>query len=187
MAQVPQNAGTGDYVKAPETYQREMPVGEQLLQLKNTAAAKVNQFADQANLRYGQAQNDPANPASDERLARDLDTTAQHAATSVDTAKGQVSYAVNAIAGAVGSMKGSFSATKNQGTATPTSPNVTQNPAPAPAQSVSASLGQTAATVTDAVKNLFSPRTTTTPGTQPGLNNITTTDVPQDVPRSAPQ
>jgi hypothetical protein len=39
-----------------------MPVGEQLLQLKNAAAAKANQFADQANLRYGQAQNDPANP-----------------------------------------------------------------------------------------------------------------------------
>ncbi|KAG0554103.1 hypothetical protein KC19_12G062900 [Ceratodon purpureus] len=186
MAQVPQNAGTGDYVKAPEQYQREMPIGEQLVQLKDTVKGNINQFADQANIHYDQASNDPANPASDDRLARDLDTTAQHAATSVETAKGQVARAVDAAAQTAQSMKGAFVATKNQGTATPTSPNLPQQPPAAPAaQSVSESLGQTAATVTDAVKNFFTPRQTT-PGTQPGMDNITT-NMPQDVPRSAPQ
>jgi len=182
MAQVPVNAGTGDYVKAPETYQREMPVSEQLVQLKDAAKGKINQFADQSNLRYGQPQNDPANPASDERLQRDVDTTAQDAANSVETAKSQVGRAVDAVSRTAQSMKGAFVATKNEGTATPTSPNLPEKPAPA--QSVSESLGQTAATVTDAVKNLFAPRSTV-PGTQPGLHNMTT-DMPPDVPRPAP-
>lgn len=112
-----------------------------------------------------------------------MDTTAQHAANSVETAKGQVGGAVDAVSRAAQSMKGAFVATKNEGTATPTSPNLPEKPAPA--QSVSESLGQAAATVTDAVKNLFVPRQTI-PGTQPGLDNMTT-DMPQDVPRRAPQ
>lgn len=187
MATVPENAGTGDYVKAPEQYQREMPVGEQLVQLKDAAKGKINEFADQSNLRYGQAQNDPANPASDERLKRDVDATAQEAANSVNTATNQVGRAVDAVSRTAQSVKGAFVATNNEGTATPTSPNLPAKPAPA--QSVSESLGQTAATVTDAVKNLFAPRNTA-PGTQPGLDNMTTNipaDVPADVPRRAPQ
>jgi hypothetical protein len=182
MAQVPRNAGTGDYVKAPEQYQREMPVGEQLVQLKDAAKDKINELADQANLRYQQPQNDPANTASDERLSRDIDTTTQHAAASVETAKRQINQAADFLSRTAQSVKGAFVATKNEGTAAPTSTNIPQNPAPA--QPAAESIGQAAATVTDTVKNLVAPRQTAA-GTQPGMENMTT-NLPQDVPRRAP-
>lgn len=116
--------------------------------------------------------------ASDERLTQDVDATAKDAASSYNKAVNQVSNVVNAVEGA-------YRSTTNQGTATPTStPNAPETAPARPAQSVSESLGQTAATITDAVKNTFAPRKTV-PGTQPGLDNMTT-DIPQDVSRRAP-
>lgn len=129
--------------------------------------------------------------ASDERLQRDLDTTAADAKNSTNSAINQVSSVFNA-------MKGAFTSTRNEGTATatPTTTPAMAESAPArPAQSVSESLGQTAAAITDAVKNAVTPRRVTAPGTQPGLNNAATnvpqdvgtqpaaTNLPQDVPR----
>lgn len=40
---------------------REMPVSEQLGQIKDAAANKVSEFVDQANLNFSQAKNDPSN------------------------------------------------------------------------------------------------------------------------------
>lgn len=134
--------------------------------------------------------------ASDERLQRDLDTTAADAKNSTNQAINQVSSVFNA-------MKGAFQSTKNEGTATPTTTPAMPETAPArPAQSVSESLGQTAAAITDAVKNAVTPRRVTALNTQPGLDNTAsnvpqgvvgtqpaaaTTNMPQDVPRRAPQ
>ena len=38
-----------------------MPVGEQLGQVKEAAKGKINEFVDQANLKFDQAKNDPSN------------------------------------------------------------------------------------------------------------------------------
>ena len=50
-----------DLVVMAGCLQREMPIGEQLVQLKDTAKTKINQFADQNNLNFEQPQNDPSN------------------------------------------------------------------------------------------------------------------------------
>lgn len=38
-----------------------MPLSEQLVQVKESAKGKFNEFADQANLKFEQSKNDPAN------------------------------------------------------------------------------------------------------------------------------
>jgi len=156
-----------------------MPIGEQLGQVKEAAKGKVGEFVNQANVNFEQAKNDPSNKASDEKLKQDVDTTAKDAASSYNTAVDQVTNVVNSV-------KGAFTSTKNSGTTNATSaPNVSDSAPAQPAQSVTQSIGQTAAVITDAVKNTFAPRQTV-PGTQPGLNNLNT-DQPQDVPRKAPE
>jgi len=42
-------------------WQREMPIGEQLGQVKEAAKGKVNEFKNQANVNFEQAKNDPSN------------------------------------------------------------------------------------------------------------------------------
>lgn len=41
--------------------QREMPVSEQLGQIKDAAKGKINEFVDQSNIKFEQAKNDPSN------------------------------------------------------------------------------------------------------------------------------
>lgn len=200
---------------APENYQREMLVSEQLGQIKDAAANKVSEFVDQANLNFSQAKNDPSNKASDEALKKDVDNTAQHAANSYNTAVDQVGKAVhtieakgkqaadqmdgqgsaesqqptllqslgNTISQSVQSVKGAFVATRNEGTAGPTTTH--QSDVSPQSRPISETIGQTAASVTDAVKNTFTPHATK-PESQPGLEGPNT-DMPQDVLRRAPK
>lgn len=87
-------AGAGDYVQPP---QPQVPVEDKLHNLKIAAEGKVNEFVDKANINYNNAANNPANKASDERLKQDVDTTAQHAATSYTQALNQLGEAFNYV------------------------------------------------------------------------------------------
>ncbi|KAG0575660.1 hypothetical protein KC19_5G021300 [Ceratodon purpureus] len=87
----------GEYVKAPEAVQSEVPVEDQLNQLKIAAKGKINEFVDKANVQYEQAANDPSNKASDEKLKQDVDATAQDAANSYTKALNQLGDAFHMV------------------------------------------------------------------------------------------
>jgi hypothetical protein len=227
-------ATESEYVKAPEAVQPDAPVEDQLSELKIAAKGKINEFVDKATVQYEQAANDPANKASTEKLKRDVDATAQDAATSYTKALNQLGEAFhkmestgkqattetatsaqqgqsalqegitkvhdaisegaavtnqklqetsnsstprgfgfggpahhepglfeslgNAISSTAQSVKDAFvapSPTAHQSHSTPTSTNLPVTHYPA--QSVSESLGQTAAALRDAIKNTWAP------------------------------
>lgn len=109
-----ENPSSGDYVKAPETVPPEVPVEDQLGQLKIAAKGKIHEFVDKAN----QAANDPANKPSDGgKLQRDVDATAQDAANSYTKALTQLGEAFTTlestgkqIAGQLGTASGETAA-----------------------------------------------------------------------------
>jgi len=89
-----ENTSTGDYVKAPETVPPQVPVEDQLGQLKIAAKGKIHEFVDKAN----QTANDPANKPSDGgKLQRDVDATAQDATNSYTKALTQLGEAFTTL------------------------------------------------------------------------------------------
>jgi len=89
----PQNAGTGSYVEAPENVQPQQPIDEQLSQLKIAARDKINTLVDSSKQQFDSARNDPTNRQAGEQLKQDVNTTAQDATHSYNTALQQLGEA----------------------------------------------------------------------------------------------
>jgi len=89
----PQNAGTGSYVQTPENVQPQQPIDEQLSQLKIAARDKINELVDSSKQQFDSARNDPTNRQAGEQVKQDVNTTAQDATHSYNTALQQLGEA----------------------------------------------------------------------------------------------